>query len=133
MVCTYCGSETKVSNSRRQKKSNQVWRRRQCRDCQAVFTTTEGVDLAQAWHVKNGKALRPFSRDKLLISLYNSCSHRKTALSDAQGLTDTVIRKLTPYLKDGALTTGDIINVAQVALNRFDAAASVHYQAFHKS
>jgi hypothetical protein len=35
-------------------------------------------------------------------------------------------------LRDGSLERSDISRVALVALNRFDKAASVHYQAFHK-
>lgn len=131
MVCTYCGGDTKVTNSRHQVKNNQVWRRRQCLSCQAIFSTEEAVNYRQAWMVKTGKALKPFSRDKLFLSLLNACAHRKTALSDAQGLTDTVIKKLTSNIGDGTINNSDIVRAAQVALNRFDGAASVHYRAFH--
>lgn len=79
----------------------------------------------------NGKGLKPFSRDKLFLSLHNSCQHRKTALRDAQGLTDTIIKKLPAYIEAGTLTNTAISRVAQVALNRFDAVASAHYQAVH--
>jgi transcriptional regulator NrdR family protein len=82
--------------------------------------------------VQNGKRAQPFSALKLFLSLYKSCEHRKTALSDAQALTDTIIRKLPVLMKDGAVSSQDIAQVAQVALNRFDKVASIHYQAFHK-
>jgi transcriptional regulator NrdR family protein len=77
--------------------------------------------------------LEPFSRDKLFLSLYESCEHRKTALGDARGLAETIISKLSAHLVDGAVTSGEITRVAQVALNRFDKAASTHYRAFHTS
>jgi hypothetical protein len=35
-------------------------------------------------------------------------------------------------MANGAVSSRDIAQVAQVALNRFDKAASVHYQSFHK-
>lgn len=133
MVCVHCGGKTKVINSRRQQRGNQVWRRRQCLGCGAVFSTTEGVQHELAWTVRHGKRFEPFSRDKLFLSLHSSCQHRKTALSDAKSLTETVIGKLRARVKDGALETADIARTAQVALNRFDKAASVHYRAFHKS
>jgi transcriptional repressor NrdR len=134
MVCIHCGSETQVTNSRPQKRSNQVWRRRQCVKCQAVFTTAETAQYDAAWAVK-GKAgsLKPFSRDKLFLSLYKSCGHRKTALSDAKALSETIINKLPVHIVDGVVSTHNIAQVAQVALNRFDKAASTHYQAFHKN
>ncbi len=76
--------------------------------------------------------LQPFSRDKLLLSLYRSCQHRLTALADAGGLTDTIIKKAPAQVTDGVITRRLLAQTAQVALNRFDKAASVHYQAFHR-
>ncbi len=123
-------------NSRSQKRSNSVWRRRRCELCGAVFSTGESAELGLAWQVA-GEGRRshpkPFSRDKLFLSLYDSCRHRKTALSDAQGLTETIINKLPPRVRDGTIGRKDIIGVAQVALNRFDRAASVYYAARHKA
>jgi transcriptional repressor NrdR len=133
MVCVLCGQKTKVINSRLQRKANQVWRRRQCLSCKTVFSTQETVQHELAWLVGDKGRFEPFSRDKLFLSLYKSCEHRKTALSDAKGLTDTVISKLPAHLSGSMLKPGDIAAVAQVALNRFDKAASVHYQAFYKS
>lgn len=132
MVCIHCGDKTHVTNSRQQKRSNQVWRRRQCLTCQAVFTTEETALYEAAWLVRSsGGELQPFSRDKLFLSLYKSCAHRKTALGDAAGLTETVIRKLGREVQAGTLSRSLIIQTAQVALNRFDKAASSSYAAFH--
>lgn len=77
-------------------------------------------------------SLQPFNRDKLFLSLYNSLQHRPTALADAAGITDTVIKKLLTTVQLGLLQPSQIIQAATVALHRFDTAASVHYQAFHK-
>lgn len=132
MVCIQCGGKTQVVNSRAQKRLNQVWRRRRCVKCQAVFSTEEAAHYGGSWTVR-GKtgALEPFSRDKLLLSLYESCRHRPAPLKDAEGLTDTVITKLRALVKNGSLDRQSIALTVQVALNRFDGAASVHYQAFH--
>jgi len=75
--------------------------------------------------------LQPFSRDELLLSLYEAVRHRPTALKDAGGLADTIINKLGAQVVDGVLDSRAITRTAQVALNRFDHAASVAYQAFH--
>jgi transcriptional regulator NrdR family protein len=131
MVCILCQSETQVFNSRLHKKPNQVWRRRRCAQGH-VFTTHEVADYDALWLVRgsNGR-LSPFARDKLFISLFASLQHRKTSLKDAGALADTVIQKLTPAITDGNLPASTITTVAQVALNRFDKPASVHYQAMH--
>jgi len=133
MVCIHCGAKTHVINSRGQKRHNQIWRRRACFACNAVFTTSEAAVYEAAWVVllRNG-ALQPFSRDKLFLSLYESCKHRKTALADASALTDTVIKRLSQLVQSGRLEARTIAHSAQVALHRFDTAASVHYQAFHQ-
>lgn len=131
MVCIHCQSETQVSNSRLQKKLNRVWRRRACSQGH-VFTTLETADYASQWLVTGtNKRLQPFNRDKLFMSLHRSLQHRKTALSDANALADTIIQKLATEITDGVIASTTVTSVVQVALNRFDGAASSHYQAFH--
>lgn len=132
MVCIHCESKTQVINSRPQKRHNQVWRRRECTKCGTVFTTEETPLFEAVWAVTSKQgALHPFSRDKLFLSLYNSCQHRRTAVQDAAGLVDTIIKRLAAQSSGGLIDRHTIIQVAQVALNRFDVAASVHYEAFH--
>lgn len=133
MVCIYCGFKTQVTNSRPQKRQNQVWRRRECLQCEAVFTTEEVAQYGSAWQIRDcdGK-LEPFSRDRLFISFYKVCGHRTTALGDADGLTDTVIKKLAGQTADGIINRATIVQTAQVALNRFDRLASLQYATSHK-
>lgn len=133
MVCIQCGSQTQVINSRHQKRSNQVWRRRKCRQCGTVFSSGEIAAYGTAWAVQGTSgALTPFSRDKLLLSLHRSLQHRKTALNDAGALANTVTKKLSGSVQDGVIDSQTIIHAVQVALNRFDKVASVSYVAFHK-
>lgn len=132
MVCIQCGGQTQVINSRHQKRANQVWRRRQCKQCGAVFTSEESAAYGASWAVQGPSgALQPFSRDKLLLSLHRSLQHRPTALADAGGLADTIIKKLSGVVTDGVIESRAIVNTVQVALNRFDKAASVSYSAFY--
>lgn len=133
MVCIHCGSDTQVINSRPQKRLNQVWRRRKCTQCGAVFTTQEVAQYAAAWLVpdRNGRP-QPFNRDKLFLSLHRSLQHRPSALTDAGALTDTVIKKQTGQARGGVIPRAMLVETAQVALHRFDKAAAVHYAAFHK-
>ncbi|HSX45506.1 MAG TPA: hypothetical protein VLG27_00700 [Candidatus Saccharimonadia bacterium] len=103
-------------------------------NCEAVFTTEENAQLSAAWAVQaSDGALAPFSRDKLMLSLYKSCEHRETALGDAAALADTIIKKLAELAENGRVWSGTIAQVTQVALNRFDKAASMHYQVRHKA
>lgn len=124
----YCSHDLFVTNSRPQRSRNQVWRRRRCTACQAVFTTVEALDLSKAVTVHG----LPFSRDKLYISIYEACKHRQAAAQDAAGLTATIINRLLPAIIHGQLEAPTIVAVAGDVLRRFDAAAAVHYQAYHK-
>lgn len=131
MVCIYCGNETGVINSRHQKKVNQVWRRRQCRNCAAIFTTLEGVDLSNALRIQKDTAYEPFSREKLLLSVYDSLRHRPTAVEDASALTATILSKLDPYIQDAAIDRDALVTLSITVLERFDKPAATHYRAFH--
>jgi len=132
MVCVYCNGKTSVINSRPQRKSGGVWRRRSCENCQAVFTTREEVDAEQSIMVVNSGSLEPFLRDKLFISIHDSLKHRKTSLRDAKELTDTIWKQLVPHFHAGTVEKHSIITVAGATLQRFDPIAATHYLAYHK-
>lgn len=152
MVCIYCRGDLSVSNSRPQKRSNQTWRRRLCGACGALFTSIEALDLSQALsvdsdnHKHNNKytksshsELKPFDRDKLFISLYKSLQHRPAAISDARGLSDTVVAHICVQVagrqKAGGqrsqVAVSTIYTIVLRTLQRFDKAAATHYAAFH--
>ena len=133
MVCIYCQHDTNVINSRLQKKLNQVWRRRRCQNCNSVFTTLETINFQTVLAVAHKNAYKPFLRDKLLLSIHESLKHRKSALSDATAVTDTIISKLYANVIDGHIDRQQIIQTTGVVLKRFDKAAATHYQAYHPS
>ncbi|MEO6761669.1 MAG: hypothetical protein ABI220_04840 [Candidatus Saccharimonadales bacterium] len=132
MDCIYCGTKTSVTNSRPQKRLRQVWRRRHCPKCNAIFTTLEAVDFSTSLVVtyKGGK-LQPFSRDQLFLSVIKVCGHRKTAQKDASGLTNTILSRLYPLITNGSIETDSIAKTAHSVLKRFDKASSVQYAAYH--
>lgn len=131
MVCVYCGGETQVSNSRAKKRSNQIWRRRQCLACRAIFSTTEVVDLPKAFAVLRNNELEPFSRDALLFSIYESLRHRKTAMGDSTALTETILGKLYDLSAQGVMEREVITEVSAAVLDRFDPVAGSLYRALH--
>lgn len=131
MVCPYCSHDTRVTNSRPQLRTNSIWRRRLCTGCGAIFTSTEHIDLEKSVMVEVNGRLQPFLRDKLFASIYDSLRHRKSALSDATALTDTVIAKVLGLISDGRIEGTVITQQASAILKRFDQAAAVHYAAYH--
>jgi transcriptional repressor NrdR len=131
MVCIYCGSATNVTNSRHQKRSNQVWRRRQCSKCLSIFTTIEVAQYSNAWRVRHGDKFNSFERDKLLLSLYKSCDHRSKAVEDASGICSSIVTKLESQSSNGIIEAASIAQTCLIALNRFDKTAAMRYQALH--
>lgn len=132
MVCIHCRGETKVINSRLKKRANNVWRRRHCLACDAVFTTLETADLVSSWGVRDLKGkISPYNRDKLYLSIYESCRHRNKAVTEASHLTDTITERLQANIESGVISSSIIKKTALVTLNRFDRAAGTSYQAFH--
>ena len=133
MVCIYCSGKTQVTNSRPQKRLLQVWRRRHCTVCGAIFTTNEAVDLSTSLAVRqqNGPT-SPFSRDKLLVSILRAVGHRERPIEDAGALTATITAKLLYQTATAAVSPADITKTALETLRRFDNAAAVQYQAYHK-
>jgi transcriptional repressor NrdR len=131
MVCLYCDTKTGVINSRHQKKTNRVWRRRSCTQCNALFTTTETIDTLTSLLVQTANDLRPFSRDYLLLSIYDSLKHRKTAITDATALTDTIFSLVLSRSKQPVIQRNSIVDASLEVLNRFDKVGATHYGAFH--
>lgn len=108
-----------------------MWRRRSCPN-NHVFTTLEATEISTVWIVSDHMGrYKPFERDQLFISLYNSLEHRKTALSDAGALAATIMQHLAPTVINGRIAADEIRQAAQAVLDRFDTAASTHYRAFH--
>ena len=131
MVCVYCGNKTQVINSRHQKRNNGVWRRRQCKKCMAVFTSLEQVDTQTSLVVNKSGRLEPFSRDKVLISLYDSLKHRKTATSDASGLADTIVNQAFARNESSEIGLNALKSIILSTLDRFDPVSAVHFQAYY--
>lgn len=133
MVCIYCSSPTQVVNSRHQIRRNNIWRRRKCIACACIFTTYEGASLEELLIVESsgGNNITPLSRDKLFLSIYASCGHRKNSINDASALTETILNKIISETKNGRIAQNKIIDTTLEVLDKFDKAAATMYRAYH--
>lgn len=134
MVCIYCDSarKTSVTNSRSSTKTISTWRRRECKDCHAIITTREAVDLEAALRVNSPAGLQAFQRDRLFLDVYKSLSHRKSALTDAAELTDTIINQLLRLHANGVIERDLLRSTSYDTIRRFDSSAGVAYAAHHQ-
>jgi len=79
---------------------------------------------------RTGK-LSPFIKERLFLSIYKSCQHRKTAIEDAAALTDTAIAHILQHAVDGLILPTHIAAACLATLQKFDTAAAVQYEAYH--
>jgi transcriptional repressor NrdR len=131
MVCIYCQSKTRVINSRLQKRSNTVWRRRYCPQCNDTFTSIETLKDQSFMVIDKSTQPKPFSRDNLFVSIYLSCGHRINPINDATALTDTIVSKLLSSIRDGCIEKTDLVATSEYVLRHFDLVASTSYKAYY--
>lgn len=137
MVCIYCRNNTQVVNSRLRKKDNDVWRRRKCTVCGALFSSTENIDLFNALKVnKKNNDLEDFSKEKILISIYRSIDHLPNPQSLAGHLTKTALQQI---LYKDQLSTNPIIDSTTIercifsVLQKFDSAGAIKYRSYNSN
>lgn len=131
MVCPFCNKDTKVINSRPQKRTNGVWRRRHCFGCERIFTTVEKADLEASVRVqKRSGGLEPLSEAKLMISLYRALEHHENAPEMALELSQTVIKSVLRFTTEPIVPSSAIAHQVIIVLKRFDAAAAIRYKSF---
>jgi transcriptional repressor NrdR len=132
MICLYCNGSTQVVNSRPQHKATQVWRRRKCEECGRLFSTNERIDLSKALMIRKSETeVEPFVREKLLLSIYRSVGHRKTAINDSTAITDTICSKLIKSSTSPIIEVEYLVKLVTNTLNTFDKPAGVHYKAYN--
>ncbi len=131
MNCPKCDSQSKVTNSRHQKRSNGVWRRRECKKCQFIWTTEERIQSTTVFSVDRDGQILEFASETLMMSLYEALRHKNTALSDAKHLSNTVITKLL-QLNTEIVSTKTIKDTVQGVLKNYDKLAADLYKATHK-
>lgn len=133
MVCIYCGGKTEVVNSRLMKRNNQVWRRRRCLSCAALFTTRESLLMNQALSVRQNGKIGPFLPDLLYTEVLLALQDRKDCYTASRELTDTIIGRLLAHLSEPVVTSVEISKTAGEVLKRFNRRAWLRYVAEHPS
>lgn len=134
MICIKCSNDTKVTNSRPHKKTPSVWRRRECKACGTVFTTSEVVaDNTYQFTVKaSGGKQTDFSLPRLMLSIVPSLGHRDTSsiADESYWLAQTVAQTIQATATD-TVTTEALAEETHNTLSFFDATAGLQYGARH--
>lgn len=133
MVCIYCGGETRVTNSRHQKRNNRIWRRRQCLRCKSIFTTKESIDTSSALFVDKNDNLEPFIEDLLFTEVLLALQDRKDAYTASREVTNTVIKNILKLPEKPVFSPSSISTTTAKVLKSFSRRAYLRYVAEHPS
>ena len=133
MVCPYCHHDTSVENSRLQKRSNQVWRRRQCKACRAVFTTHEAIELSSTLLIQKNGSTSPFLPDLLFTDILLALQDRKDVYLAGREVSATITAKLLKLSSSPVFDSTDISKTSAQVLKRFDKRAYLRYISEHPS
>lgn len=133
MVCLYCNGKTEVINSRAQKRNNQVWRRRKCLKCKAVFTSHEVVELESALYVDKAGTPTPFLPDLLFTEMLLALGDHKKPYLAAREATKTVIQRLLKLPNKPFFTPQQISLAGGEVLSKLDRRAHLRFVSEHPS
>ena len=135
MLCIYCSSPTKITNSRSHKKHPTVWRRHTCTKCMQLFSTYEQPDLSDE-KVRDTKCPdASFSFGKLLISIFRASEHVVDSPEQASyHLAQTVVLQLLGRMQaeQSPLSTKLIATTTHTVLKQYNPVAGLQYAARHQ-
>lgn len=138
MKCNVCNSgKLEVVNSRKHPSSPSVWRRRECSNCQLIFTTKELPDYDRALKIAYGKRkkdLIAFNKIALLTKLFASGGHLQKQ-DDLFWLAETIASKsFKTAAANGFIISGsDYRSIVLETLQAYDMLLSANFEARNPS
>src|SRR4029078_6138051 len=94
MYCPFCNAiDTKVTDSRLMRETNQVRRRRECLICKERFTTYETAELALPSVIKRDHRRDSFSEDKVRAGILRALEKRPVSLEQIELSINHIIQK----------------------------------------
>jgi transcriptional repressor NrdR len=100
MKCPFCSSpDTKVIDSRPDKDSSAIRRRRECESCARRFTTHERIEEVLPMVMKKDGRREPYKRDNVVGGLKKACEKRPVSMD--------VIEEVASRLEARLLETGE--------------------------
>jgi len=95
MKCPYCGHlENRVVDSRLNRESTAIRRRRVCDACSRRFTTYERLEMTMPMLVKKDGRREAWDRNKVLEGLKKACEKRPVSMERLEELVDGLEREL---------------------------------------
>ena len=94
MYCPFCNAnDTKVTDSRLIRETNQVRRRRECLICKERFTTYETVELSLPCIIKRDDRRDQFNEEKLRAGILRALEKRPVSLEQIENAVCHILHK----------------------------------------
>lgn len=127
MYCPFCNAnDTKVTDSRLIRETNQVRRRRECLLCKERFTTYELAELALPSVIKRDNRRDSFNQEKLRAGILRALEKRPVGLEQIETTISHIINKARASgereissKQIGGWVMEELRNLDQVAFVRF--------------
>ncbi|MCL1947031.1 MAG: transcriptional regulator NrdR [Chitinivibrionia bacterium] len=128
MKCPYCKADdqNKVVDSRSNRESDAIRRRRECENCHKRFTTYEYIERAEIVVVKRDRRREDFSADKLRKGINIACTKRPISIDDVENLIEKIIKNAESSGKTeiesreiGTMVMDELYALDQIAYIRF--------------
>lgn len=95
MKCPFCASpDTKVIDSRPDKDSSAIRRRRECESCSRRFTTHERVEEVLPMILKKDGRREGYDRNKVIGGLKKACEKRPVSIDDIENMANRLETRL---------------------------------------
>jgi transcriptional repressor NrdR len=130
--CPFCGkSDDRVVDSRENRDSDTIRRRRECLVCKRRFTTYEKVEQIALKVVKNDGSRQEFDRGKLLRGLEKACEKRPVAPLQLEEIADAAENLLTER-EEREITTTELGAFLMQRLHDLDQVAYVRFASVYR-
>ncbi len=133
MECPYCHKPvTVVTNSRPTKENAQIWRRRRCVNCKAVFTTHEVIDLSHLVVIKKSGQPEMYNHMKLYTGIYRATISKTNNRAKKVDRTTLEVERELLFLKRKRINSEDIGDIVLNKLKKVDTGMFLRFLAYSK-
>lgn len=133
MYCPFCNAnDTKVTDSRLIKETNQVRRRRECLVCKERVTTYETAELALPAVIKRDNRRDLFNQEKLRVGVLRAFEKRPVALEKIEMAINQIIHKARAS-GEREISSKQIGEWVMMALRNLDQVAFVRFASVYRS
>jgi len=133
MYCPFCNAnDTKVTDSRLIRESNQIRRRRECLFCKERFTTYENAELALPSIIKRDGRRDLFNEDKLRAGILRALEKRPISVEQIENVVSRILHK-SRASGEREIMTQQIGEWVMEELRHLDQVAYVRFASVYRS